>query len=53
MMRYWSSRAIHGENFWEHDVESFFQHAAWVYQTTVHSVGMIRLPDASNGGTRS
>jgi arylsulfatase A-like enzyme len=42
----------HGENFWEHDVEYFFQHAAWVYQTTVHSVGMIRLPDARKGGTR-
>jgi arylsulfatase A-like enzyme len=42
----------HGENFWEHDVEFFFQHAAWVYQTTVHSVGMIRLPDARNGGAR-
>ena len=24
----------------------------WVYQTTVHSVGMIRLSDARNGGTR-
>jgi arylsulfatase A-like enzyme len=42
----------HGENFWEHDVEFFFQHAAWVYQTTVHSVGMIRLPGARNGGAR-
>jgi arylsulfatase A-like enzyme len=42
----------HGENFWKHDVELLFQHAPWVYQTTVHSVGMIRLPNARHGGTR-
>ncbi|MEN8161802.1 MAG: sulfatase-like hydrolase/transferase, partial [Myxococcota bacterium] len=42
----------HGENFWEHDAEVLFQHHKWVYQTTVHALGLVRLPGGRGGGTR-
>jgi arylsulfatase A-like enzyme len=42
----------HGENFWEHDAEVLFQHHKWVYQTTVHALGLIRLPGGRGGGAR-
>ena len=40
----------HGETFLEHREQ--FDHGAEVYQTTIHAVGLIRLPDAQLGGTR-
>ena len=40
----------HGETFLEHREQ--FNHGAEVYQTTIHAVGLIRLPDAQLGGTR-
>ncbi len=42
----------HGENFWEHEAAELFQHHKWVYQTTVHAPGLIRLPGGRGGGTR-
>jgi arylsulfatase A-like enzyme len=40
----------HGESLWEHGEE--FDHGYGVYESTVHSVCMVRLPDAGSGGTR-
>jgi arylsulfatase A-like enzyme len=40
----------HGENFWEH--EPVFEHGWTTYQTTMRSVGILRLPRAENAGTR-
>ncbi len=39
----------HGENFWEH--MPYFHHGTSTYQTSMHAVCMIRLPDAAQGGT--
>jgi len=39
----------HGENFWEH--MPYFHHGTSLYQTSMHAVCMIRLPDAQQGGT--
>ena len=40
----------HGETFLEHREQ--FDHGAEVYQTTMHAVGLIRLPSGESGGTR-
>jgi len=40
----------HGENFWEHPAA--FDHGWTTYQTTMRSVGIVRLPDGKHGGTR-
>ena len=40
----------HGENFWEHPAA--FDHGWTTYQTTMRSVGIVRLPGAEHGGTR-
>lgn len=40
----------HGESLWEHDEE--FDHGFGVYQSTMHSVFMVRLPGGASGGTR-
>jgi arylsulfatase A-like enzyme len=39
----------HGENFWEH--MPYFHHGTATYQTTMHGVCLIRLPDQNRGGT--
>ena len=39
----------HGENFWEH--MPYFHHGTATYQTTMQGVCMIRLPNATQGGT--
>jgi arylsulfatase A-like enzyme len=40
----------HGDNFMEHP--TYFNHGYSVYQTTMHSVGVIRLPGGEGGGRR-
>jgi arylsulfatase A-like enzyme len=40
----------HGENFTEHPAK--WNHGYTVYQTTMQSICMIRLPEAARGGTR-
>ena len=42
----------HGENFAEHGARLYFQHAALVFQTTSHCVGLLRLPGGARGGAR-
>lgn len=40
----------HGENFWEH--MPYFHHGTATYQTTMHGVCLIRLPNGKQGGSR-
>ena len=40
----------HGESLWEHEEQ--FDHGFTVYQSTMHSVLMIRLPGGESGGRR-
>jgi len=40
----------HGENFWEH--LACFDHGWSVFQTTMRSVGIVRLPGGEGGGRR-
>jgi arylsulfatase A-like enzyme len=40
----------HGETFLEH--RELFDHGTGVYQTTMHALGVIRLPNRALGGTR-
>jgi len=40
----------HGETFWEH--REPFDHGWWNFQTTMRSVGLLRLPGAKHAGTR-
>lgn len=40
----------HGESLWEHGEE--FDHGFTVYQSTMHSVLLIRLPGGASGGRR-
>jgi arylsulfatase A-like enzyme len=40
----------HGETFWEH--REPFDHGWSTYQTTMRSVGLVRLPGAKHAGTR-
>jgi arylsulfatase A-like enzyme len=40
----------HGDNFMEH--RRYFNHGRTVYQTTMHSVGVIRLPGGEGGGRK-
>jgi arylsulfatase A-like enzyme len=40
----------HGETLWEHSER--FDHGGAVYQTTIHAVCVIRLPDASRAGAQ-
>jgi arylsulfatase A-like enzyme len=41
----------HGESLWEHGEE--FDHGVSVYQSTMHSLCVFRLPGGESGGTRS
>jgi arylsulfatase A-like enzyme len=40
----------HGESLWEHG--EIFNHGFTVYQSTIHTVCLIRLPAGKSGGTR-
>jgi arylsulfatase A-like enzyme len=61
LLRYFEDRSVldnaivvvtsdHGESLWNH--APYFDHGQAVYQDTIRTVGLIRLPGGRHGGTR-